>query len=119
DIFFVHEDSLDNVVNIGLPFNSNRDDRDFVIGQKKGYLTSNREGGTGNFDIYTFNIESKESLIAYINNDTAKAIQSISVVGTLTNQDTKEPAPDVGIILADDDSKKLKTSTTNNEGEFR
>lgn len=119
DIFFVHEDQLDSIRNIGLPFNSNRDDSYFVLGEKKGYVTSNREGGLGNFDIYTFNIESKESLIAYINNDTAKSVKSISVVGTLTDQETKLPAVDVGVILADDNSNKLKTSTTNDSGNFR
>ena len=118
DIFFVHEEKLDSIKNIGLPFNSNRDDQDFVIGEKSGYLSSNREGGIGSFDIYSFNIDSKESLIAYINNDTAK-VNSISVVGKLTHEDTKLPASDVGVILADDESNKLKTSTTNEEGDFR
>lgn len=120
DIYYSKEDEEDaEVKNIGMPFNSNRDDWYFVLGEKKGYITSNREGGIGKHDIYTFNIESKEALIAYINNDTVQNIKSISVVGTLTHQDTKEPATDVGVILADDNSKKLKTSTTNDEGEFR
>lgn len=118
DIFYVYEEQLDSVKNIGLPFNSHRDDQDFVLGEKVGYLSSNREGGIGSFDIYTFHIESKEALIAYINNDTAK-IQSISVVGKLTHEDTKEPAVDVGVILTDDQSNKLKTSTTNEQGDFR
>jgi len=119
DVFFVHEDNLDSVRNIGLPFNSNRDDQDFVLGEKRGFISSNREGGIGSFDVYTFNIESKESLIAFINNDTIKNVKSISVVGELKHEDTKEPAKDVGVILADEDSKKLKNTKTNTKGEFR
>ncbi len=40
--------------NLGPPFNSNRDDAFMVLGSEKGFLASNREGGMGNFDIYTF-----------------------------------------------------------------
>ena len=58
DIFMVEkylrQDS--RIQNLGTPFNSGYDDSFFVLGQNMGYLSSNRPGGKGKFDIYAFNI---------------------------------------------------------------
>lgn len=59
DIFVaeIKEDkSLGKVINPGVPLNSNRDDFSFVLNddQSVGYIASNREGGKGNDDIYSF-----------------------------------------------------------------
>ncbi|RDI49470.1 OmpA family protein [Flavobacterium glaciei] len=45
------------ITNIGAPINSTQDDFSFVIDaeDKKGFVTSNREGGVGSDDIYRFN----------------------------------------------------------------
>lgn len=45
------------IENIGAPINSTQDDFSFVIDaeNKKGFVTSNREGGLGSDDIYRFN----------------------------------------------------------------
>ncbi len=51
------------IYNAGMPFNSSRDDIFFVLGDKKGYISSNREGGKGKFDVFEFDIESKEQII--------------------------------------------------------
>jgi|GEM_PF-5540066 len=40
--------------NLGVPVNSGFDDTFFTIGDKLGYLSSNRIGGLGKFDIYQF-----------------------------------------------------------------
>jgi outer membrane protein OmpA-like peptidoglycan-associated protein len=47
--------------NIGKPFNSTADDFGFILDleQKNGYFTSNREGGKGEDDIYSFSSEEK------------------------------------------------------------
>lgn len=52
------------IYNAGIPFNSNRDDIFFFIGDKKGYLSSNRDGGVGKFDIYGFSIRSKGDIVS-------------------------------------------------------
>ena len=52
------------VANLGPPFNSNRDDLFLVMGTHKGYLTSNRAGGPGGFDLYTFDNFSRSAVIA-------------------------------------------------------
>lgn len=57
---------IQSVENLGYPFNSNHDDGYLVLGEKKGYFSSNREGGLGNFDILQFNIITQQSIIAEV-----------------------------------------------------
>lgn len=73
DIFKATGKGFANIDNIGLPFNSNMDDFYFVLGEEKGYLASNREGGMGNDDIYFFNVKSSEAIVAEINRDSLLA----------------------------------------------
>ena len=62
DIFMTKaEDQFSKIYHLKKPFNSNRDDFFFTPGKKKGYLTSNRKGGFGNDDIYSFDIENNLS----------------------------------------------------------
>jgi peptidoglycan-associated lipoprotein len=119
DIFLAKGKDFSEVRNVSLPFNSNRDDFYFVLGDKKGYLASNREGGIGNDDIYRFNIHSKELLIASIDKDSLADANSISVVGTMLYDDTHDPAKDVEVFLTDGTGKMLKSSKTDENGDFR
>ncbi len=58
DIFMTKaEDQFAQIYHLKKPFNSNRDDFFFTPGKKKGYLSSNRKGGLGEDDIYSFEIE--------------------------------------------------------------
>jgi peptidoglycan-associated lipoprotein len=58
DIFMTKADEqFSKIYHLKKPFNSNRDDIFFTPGNKKGYLSSNRKGGFGNDDIYSFEIE--------------------------------------------------------------
>ncbi len=54
----VSEDGYGDVVNMGVPVNSNMDDFAFILdkNQKAGYFSSNREGGKGDDDIYSFKL---------------------------------------------------------------
>lgn len=47
-------------VNLGYSINSEKDEISFVVSTdgKKGYISSNRDGGLGGFDIYVFDLES-------------------------------------------------------------
>ena len=49
------EEDYTTIYNLGLPVNTSSDDFGFIINDenKKGFLTSNREGGLGGDDIYT------------------------------------------------------------------
>ena len=134
DVFFVNEDTLQAVIhnpnilpedvdivkNIGMPFNSSRDDQYFVLGEKRGYISSNREGGIGNYDIYTFKLESKEGpLLAYIKHDTTRQVQSIDINVTLINEDTKKPAEDIPISLRTDSNQVIVTTKTDTAGKAK
>ena len=121
DIFMAkEEDNFDASKNIGLPFNSHRDDFYFVLGNKFGYLSSNRQGGVGNDDIYKFNILPKEeAVITEINKDSIPHdVKSIAVVGTIVNE-KGEKAANVDVALTDENNTHLKVTKTNSEGVFR
>ena len=51
-------------VNLGAPFNSDKDDFGFILDldMKMGYLTSNRSGGVGSDDIYSFTVNEADGL---------------------------------------------------------
>jgi len=121
DIFVAkEEDNFETSNNIGMPFNSHRDDFYFVLGKTFGYLSSNRQGGVGNDDIYKFKIIPKEeALITKIDADSIPAeVKSISVVGTIVD-DKGQKAANVEVALTDDNDVKLKVTKTNEEGTFR
>ena len=46
------------VTNLGYPFNSSQDDWYLRLGERQAFLTSNRNNEDGNFDVYTFRIQS-------------------------------------------------------------
>jgi peptidoglycan-associated lipoprotein len=121
DIYMSREETeFTETKNVGMPFNSHRDDFYFVLGEKKGYVASNRQGGLGNDDIYTFSIKSTETLLALIEKDSIiEDVKSISVVGTLVDENSKQPVADIPVALTDENSVQLKTTTTNEDGKFR
>ena len=118
DIFRVTDKDYKIVDNMGLPFNSNRDDFYFVLGEKKGFMSSNRDGGEGHDDIYWFDIKSHRALIAILNKDSINA-NSLTVTGKVLFADTKEPAADIDIILANSDGYALKVTSTDDNGKFK
>ena len=75
DIYLANGISLKKteIYNLGYPFNSNKDDIFIVFGKNKGYLSSNRNGGPGKYDIYMFNINSEKEVIAEISVEGAVA----------------------------------------------
>ena len=61
DVFLAQikpDNEIGKVMNLGAPINSNADDFSFVIteNQSMGYFSSNREGGKGSDDIYSFDL---------------------------------------------------------------
>lgn len=117
DVFIAKGDSLKNIRNIGLPFNSNMDDFYFVLGDKKGYLSSNRSGGEGNDDVYAFNIMSREAVIAEIESDSFPDAHTITIRGRIID-DQQQPVEGVVVLLTDSAGNTLKTTETDEEGKF-
>jgi outer membrane protein OmpA-like peptidoglycan-associated protein len=93
DIFFVKtgKAKMDLPTNIGQPFNSKLDDFGFIadLDLKNGYFTSNRDGGKGGDDIYSFNNEKgqffdnlkNESVVSYDKDvDVTEGVRPITVL---------------------------------------
>ncbi len=145
DIFMTkEEDGFQNIINLGYPFNSNRDDFYFVLGEKKGYITSNREGGVGNDDIYTFNIKTRKGLIHQIEDSTAtddddtivvaapkvprdehiidmakENVQRLAHVnGVVTDSLTNAASKNIEIDLIDEHGDVIAKSMTNDAGQY-
>ena len=50
-------------INLGYPINSEKDEISFVVSSdgQKAYISSNRDGGIGGFDIYVFDLDQKDA----------------------------------------------------------
>lgn len=100
-------DVFTEVLNVGEPLNSSKDDFGFLINtaNKIGYVTSKRDGGEGNDDIYRF----KET----------KAIEygcEQVLAGIVTNQATG--LANAKITLTDQNYQLIKEARTDKEGKF-
>lgn len=92
-------------INVGEPANSKADDFAYFIDTqtRKGFLTSNREGGNGLDDIYKFL-------------ETRKLICEQELSGVVTDKDTKEPIAGAKVTLFDDKFKKIAEVTSDEKG---
>lgn len=99
------------VENLGEPLNSNADDFGlFLFKADRGFFTSNREGGEGDDDIYTF-----------VNEDPDLKIVNYYLTGvTKTHNDKNELVilPRVNVKLLDYKGETLDESTTGDDGKF-
>ncbi len=117
DIFKATGKGFADIDNIGLPFNSNMDDFYFVLGEEKGYLASNREGGMGNDDIYFFNVKSSEAIVAEINRDSLLAeikrdtLYAVTAVDDATdhNNGGKDQHVTSAVNMVDDQMIEIKS----------
>lgn len=130
DIFVATGRDFDKSVNIGLPFNSNRDDFYFIQGKKYGYLSSNRENGIGSDDIYTFQPFAVAPTLtqAILMKDSvgrAKPVTAVAkesdtskeVEGVVLNRD-KKPEPGAEVELTDEKGAAIKKTKTDKDGKF-
>ena len=63
DLYLTYEQlstSNRSVVNLGYPFNSPKDDLYLCLRERQALLTSNRDNEDGNFDIYSFQLQSQD-----------------------------------------------------------
>lgn len=100
-----HADGVFGVgINLGEPINSNRDDFSYIINTsgEKGYFASNRKGGRGDDDIYSFK---------YIMN-----LNAIS--GSIEDQSTGEVLPDAKVLLFNKDNIQVAEANTSMDGKF-
>ena len=113
DIYAVKLDEEGNPiskpVNVGRPANSAEDDFCYVINThtKIGYLTSNRPGGKGSDDIYSFYEETPVQF---------SCKQAIN--GVVKNAKSLEVIADAKITLLDKSLKLIEEQISNKEGTF-
>ncbi|SFW56369.1 OmpA family protein [Cellulophaga fucicola] len=102
------EDGFKDVVNVGQPINSNKDDFSYIINEEtqKGYFASNRQGGKGDDDIYSF----KNLMVEEVNKN--------AIAGVVTEIVTGELMPKALITLLDENNIKLKEVLTEDDGSF-
>jgi len=95
------------VLNIGEEANSTKDDFAFIINvkTKKGFLSSNRDGGQGSDDIYKF-VETKPIWCEQI------------LHGIVTDEDTKAILPNTKLQLFDNNFNKIKETTSDAAGKY-
>ena len=99
--------SFGEVLNVGSDINSRQDDFGYLIDaqSRKGFFTSNRDGGLGYDDIYKF-LENKR-----IGCDQ-------ELYGEITDIDTKEILPDTKILLFDNLYNNIRSTVSDNEGKY-
>jgi outer membrane protein OmpA-like peptidoglycan-associated protein/tetratricopeptide (TPR) repeat protein len=101
--------SFKKVVNVGEPLNSPKDDFAYIINNKThlGYVTSNRDGGQGNDDIYRFK-ETKP-----LANECEQYLS-----GVVTDKENGLPLANAIVTLQDSSYKVLSTKTSDKDGKF-
>lgn len=98
-------DNSSEVENLGTPYNSGYDDFAFFLlddNMDNGYLSSNREGGKGNDDIYKFGRYECEQIVN----------------GVVLNIDTKDPLAEATVQVIDNTGKIVQEFTTKEDGKF-
>ncbi|WP_411029851.1 OmpA family protein [Spongiimicrobium sp. 3-5] len=107
DVFYTQLGGDGSLINVGKPINSDADDVAFVIKNKKGYVSSNRQGGLGRDDIYSF-VETKD----------IKDLLKGKLNGIVIDKNTKVPLGNALVIVLDEDNKELARVNTNSKGYY-
>ncbi|MFY7670400.1 OmpA family protein [Tenacibaculum sp. MEBiC06402] len=97
-------DEFTDPVNLGAPINGPLDDFSFVISEDKsyGYFSSNRKGGKGDDDIYSFVIyRCKEDIGGYV-----------------TDSETGNPIPGAVVRLIDENGNPVSEQKTQADGKY-
>lgn len=94
-----------NVLNLGYPINSNKDDFGLIYNKELngGLFSSNREGGSGDDDIYIFDRKAQ-----------------IILLGMVVDKKTREPLPGAFVKLTEQATDETMDSlTTSDDGKFQ
>ncbi|WP_373518544.1 OmpA family protein [Pricia sp.] len=104
------EEGFGPVANLGKPINSNKDDFSYIVNDEnhKGFFASNRAGGKGDDDIYSFKRPSIEEIPS--NNN--------AIAGVITELITGDLIPKALVQLLDENGIKLKEMNTEDDGSF-
>ncbi|APQ19294.1 cell envelope biogenesis protein OmpA [Maribacter hydrothermalis] len=110
EVAFDNEEGFLEVRNVGKPINSKKDDFSFIVDEdtQKGYFASNRAGGKGDDDIYSFKTLQLEEIPTNTN----------AISGIVTELVGGEIMPKALVQLLDENNIKLKEMETDENGSF-
>lgn len=107
DVFKIKADNIsdDILKNVGKPINSSKDDFALIINEssRKGYISSNRDGGKGDDDIYSFAIPDCE----------------YNLEGTVVDKRTNEILANTEVTLKDENNNVLESIKSDDKGAFQ
>lgn len=97
------------VVNIGKPVNSPDDDFAFIVDDesKRGYFSSNREGGRGKDDIYSF-----------LQLEDLKSFCEITITGVVKDKDTQELLSGAKVSIYDSSNNLLESFIVGDDASY-
>ncbi|MDF4204261.1 OmpA family protein [Maribacter sp. SA7] len=97
------------VFNVGRPLNGEEDDFSYIIDEetKKGFFASNRKGGQGNDDIYSFVEMTPLDFTCHTN-----------ITGIVKDQKTNVLLTDASVTVYDKDNQVVSSSQTDANGAF-
>ncbi|MDY8137905.1 OmpA family protein [Aquimarina sp. 2201CG5-10] len=97
------------VVNIGKPVNSPKDDFAFIVddASKRGYFSSNRDGGRGGDDIYGF-----------LQLEDLKSFCEATIAGVVTDKDTNELVPGAKVSIYDSSNNLIESFVVGDDAAY-
>ncbi|PCH75822.1 MAG: flagellar motor protein MotB [Flavobacteriaceae bacterium] len=112
DVFATVKDDKNNIINtinLGKPLNSNRDDFAYYLAPEgySGYISSNRKGGMGDDDIYSFE-----------RTPPPPSPSPFKIIGTVIDQINKLPITGATVVIFDKSGTEIVTLTTDSNGKF-
>ncbi|WP_405384863.1 OmpA family protein [Maribacter sp. LLG6340-A2] len=110
EVAFNDEDGFLEARNLGKPVNSEKDDFSFIVDEEsqEGYFASNRVGGKGDDDIYSF----KRLVIE------ETPTKTNAIAGVVTELVSGNIMPNALVELLDENNMKLKEMETDENGSF-
>ncbi len=108
EVAYDDENGFQEVINMGKPVNSNKDDFSYIVHEEtqKGFFASNRRGGKGDDDIYSFVRLIPEEII------------QTAIAGVITELVSGDVMPEALVTLLDENNIKLKEVVSDKDGGF-
>lgn len=108
------------VISLGSTINSAYDDFAIATNKEltKGYFTSNRLGGKGSDDIYSFDLKIIEEDSIELQKLKQEQIVKIEIKGAIKDIATSESLENVNLVLVDKDNKEIGTTKSDNKGNY-
>lgn len=115
-------DNFVRSVNLGVPANSPKDDISFIVNEPKRlcYLSSNREGGEGSFDIYRMNVK----LLNISRNltdggENVFGMMNIEISGQVMDSLTNQPVKRAMVKIRDFNNDDIQVGFADNKGFYK